>query len=63
MDINTINHRKFNRICNTYSKKGYKEVDYRSKITYGFYGKKGYNKAYYYTKKNTKKSKTTKDKA
>ncbi|UKZ61378.1 uncharacterized protein TrAtP1_002643 [Trichoderma atroviride] len=32
-------------------------------MTYGFYGKKGHDKSYYYTKRNGKKSKTTKDKS
>jgi hypothetical protein len=61
MDINIINYRKFPGTYNAYGKKGYKEADYRSKITYGFYSKKGYNKAYCYIKKNKKKSKTIRD--
>jgi hypothetical protein len=62
MNINNITKKKFIRIYNAYSKKGYKEVYYYFKITYKFYNKKGYNKAYCYIKKNLK-SKTIKDKA
>ncbi|KAK1246377.1 LOW QUALITY PROTEIN: hypothetical protein MKX08_000179 [Trichoderma sp. CBMAI-0020] len=43
--------------------KGHKEADCRSKMTYGFCGKKGHDETHCYTKKNAKKSKTPKDKA
>lgn len=62
MDINNITKKKFTETCNACGKKGYKEAYCCSKMTYGFCGKKGYNEAYCYTKKNTKKSKTIKDK-
>lgn len=62
MDIDTINHRKFPGTCNACGKKGHKEADCRSKMTCGFCGKKGHDEAHCYTKKNTRKSETTKDK-
>jgi hypothetical protein len=62
MDINNITRKKFLGTYNAYGKKGYKEADYCSKITCGFYSKKGYNKAHCYTKKNIRNSKTYKNK-
>ncbi|KAK1253973.1 hypothetical protein MKX08_007968, partial [Trichoderma sp. CBMAI-0020] len=62
IDINAINYRRFNGTCNTYGKKGHKEVDYYFRKTCEFYGKKGHNETHYYTKKNAKKPKTPKDK-
>lgn len=62
MDIDAINHKRFSGTCNACGKKGHKEADCRSKITCGFCGKKGHDEAHCYTKKNAKKSETTKDK-
>ncbi|KAK1255575.1 hypothetical protein MKX08_009570 [Trichoderma sp. CBMAI-0020] len=63
IDINAINHRRFNGTCNACGKKGHKEADCRSRKTCEFCGKKGHNETHCYTKKNAKKPKTPKDKA
>jgi hypothetical protein len=63
MDIDDITKKKFTGTCNACGKKGHKEAYCRSKMTCGFCGKKGHDEAHCYTKKNTRKSETTKDKA
>ncbi|KKO96497.1 hypothetical protein THAR02_11402 [Trichoderma harzianum] len=63
MDIDAINHKKFQGTCNACGKKGHKEADCRSKITCGFCSKKGHDEAHCYTKKNKKNAETIKDKA
>lgn len=57
MDINTINQKKFTGECRACGKKGHKEADCRSKLTYGFYKKPGYKEADCYIKKKIKKEK------
>ncbi|KAL7916936.1 hypothetical protein ACQKWADRAFT_138241, partial [Trichoderma austrokoningii] len=63
MDIDAINHKKFNETCSTCGKKGHRGADCRSKMTCGFCGKNGHDEAHCYTKKNARKPETSKDKA